>query len=376
MMRWMIVIAAFALVLPRYAAAAESYVLGPEDVLTVSVYGHEDLTREVVVLSDGQFNYPIVGRVAAVGKTTDQIASAIALGLDKELTSPNVSVSVKLPAMRRVYASGLVAKAGSYDLKPGWRVSHLIAEAGGITAKPELVKAAITRGDEVIQVDLNAVFAATSRETDPVLKAGDLLQIQPDTNLIHVVGQAKNPGDYQLKTKLGVLEALAMAGGAIDKAALSRAQILRGTEILSVDLHAMLSEGKTDGNVQMQPGDTLVIPANESRIAVLGGVQQPGYYDLPDGKPTTLADAMGLAKGANKRAHLDNVALIRTVDGKQVVAKIDLKRFLKKGDLSQNPSVTAGDVVYVTDGGSIEPSNILSALTSLASPLVYTFFKP
>jgi len=115
------------------------------------------------------------------------------------------------------------------------------------------------------------------------------------------------------------------------------------------------------------------IPA---RIAVLGGVQQPGYYDLPDGKGTTLADALGLAKGANKRAHLDNVALVRTVAGKQVVSKVDLHRFLAKGDLSQNPTVSAGDVVYVTDGSSIEPSSILSAITSLASPLLYTFIKP
>jgi polysaccharide export outer membrane protein len=375
-MRWMIAIAALLLGWPHVAEAADRYVLGPEDVIDVTVYGHEELTREVVVLNDGQFDYPIVGRVTATGKTTGDVASAIAKGLDKELIAPNVSVSVKTPAMRRVYASGLVTKAGSYDLKPGWRVSHLIAEAGGLDAKPDLVKATVTRGDEVLQVDLAAVLNASNREADIVLKAGDLLQIEPDTNLIHVVGQAKTPGDYQLKTKLGVLEALALAGGAGDKAALTRAQILRGTQVVPVDLYAMLTDGKTEGNVEMQPGDTLVIPANEARIAVLGGVQQPGYYDLPDGKGTTLADALGLAKGANKRAHLDNVALVRTVAGKQVVSKVDLHRFLAKGDLSQNPTVSAGDVVYVTDGSSIEPSSILSAITSLASPLLYTFIKP
>lgn len=375
-MRSIIIGAALALAFAGNVRAAEPYILSPEDVLTVTVYGHEDLTREVVVLTDGQFSYPIVGRVTATGQTTDDVAAAITKGLDKELNNPNVSVSVKQPAMRRVYASGLVAKAGSFDLKPGWRVSHLIAEAGGITAKPELVKGTITRGNDVLQLDLAAVETASNRDADTVLMAGDLLQIQPDTNLIHVVGQAKNPGDYQLKTKLGVLEALALAGGANDKAALSRAQILRGTQIVPVDLREMLTDGKMAGNLEMQPGDTLVIPANEARIAVLGGVQQPGYYDLPDGKGTTIADALGLAKGANKRAHLENVALVRTVDGKQVVSKIDLHRFLKKGDLSQNPGVSAGDVVYVTDGGNIEPNNILSALTSLASPLVYTFLKP
>lgn len=309
---------------PLAVRAADGYRVQPEDALTVSVYGHDELARDVVVLSDGQFNYPIVGRVTAAGKSPEDVAKDIAAGLSRELVDPHVTVSVKQPAMRRVYVSGLVSKAGSYDLKPGWRVSHLLAEAGGLSTKPELAKAVIVRGAETIPVDVAAVLAADDPNADAALQPGDLLQVQADTNLVHVAGQVKNPGDYQVKSNLGVVEAVAMAGGADDDAALSRAQIIRGGSVIKVDLHALLVEGKTDGNIGLRPGDTLVIPANQSRIAVLGGVGQPGYYDLPDGKAVTVADALGLAKGPQKNAKIGEVALVRMVDGKQVVSTLDV----------------------------------------------------
>lgn len=376
-MRWnQLALTAMMLAGPLAAHAADGYRVQPEDALTVSVYGHEELARDVVVLSDGQFNYPIVGRVAAAGKTPEDVATAIASGLSRELVDPHVTVSVKQPAMRRVYVSGLVTRAGSFDLKPGWRVSHLLAEAGGLSTKPELAKAVIVRGSDSIPVDLASVLSADNPEADTVLQPGDLLQVQADTNLVHVAGQVRSPGDYQVKANLGVVEAVAMAGGAADDAALSRAQVIRGSEVLKVDLHALLVEGKTGGNIALEPGDTLVIPANEARIAVLGGVGQPGYYDLPDGKAVTVADALGMAKGPQKHAQMGEVALVRVVDGKQVVSKLDVGRFLKKGDLSQNPTVASGDVIYVKDGKEpLSSGNILSAITSLTNPIIYTLLR-
>lgn len=376
-MRWNL-LAAVGLLLPilSTARAADGYRVQPEDALTVSVYGHDELARDVVVLSDGQFNYPIVGRVSAAGKSPEALAKDIAAGLSRELVDPHVTVSVRQPAMRRVYVSGLVAKAGSYDLKPGWRVSHLLAEAGGLSTKPELAKAVIVRGADSIPVDLSAVLSATNADADTLLRPGDLLQVQADTNLVHVAGEVRNPGDYQVKSNLGVMEAVAMAGGASDDAALTRAQIIRGGGVIKVDLHALLVDGKTAGNVRLMPGDTLVVPANEARIAVLGGVGQPGYYDLPDGKAVTVADALGMAKGPQKNAKMGDVALVRVVDGKQVVSTLDVASFLKKGDLSQNPIVASGDVIYVKDGKEpLTTGNILSAITSLTNPIIYTLLR-
>jgi len=355
--------------------AEEKLILQPEDVLTIAVYGHDDMGRDVVVLRDGSITLPIAGRIEAAGKTAEQVAAAVEQSLLSELRAPKVTVAVKQPAMRRVYVSGLVVRAGSYDLKPSWRVSHLLAEAGGVQGKPDLVKGSLIRDATVIPVDIPAISAATNLSADILLQPGDLLQVQPDTSLVHIAGQVRTPGDYQVKSRLGVLEAVSMAGGVTEQAALTRAHIVRQSRVIPVDLRALLVEGKSEMNIEIEPGDTLVIPVNEARVAVLGGVQSPGYFPLPDGKDVTMADAIGMAHGPNRNAKLHEVALIRIAGGTQTMSEVDFNRFLKKGDLSQNPKVQPGDVIYVTDGTRIEKSQVLSALTGLVSPLLFGLFR-
>jgi protein involved in polysaccharide export with SLBB domain len=76
-----------------------------------------------------------------------------------------------------------------------------------------------------------------------------------------------------------------------------------GSVCARVDLHEIIANGDSPGNVEIKPDDTLLIPANRTRIAILGGIQQPGYYDLRDGKALTFADAVSMAHSANKRAN-------------------------------------------------------------------------
>ena len=363
-MRFFILILAFVATLAIPAFAQDTYTVRVEDQLSVTVLDHPELTREFVVLSDGRFSFPVVGSVDAAGKTTDHIGQEISRGLKKELANPQVSVSVSKPADRRVYISGLVAKPGAYDMKAGWRVSNLIAESGGlgsgstggalIAYRPESVRAVVIRGQETIPVDVDAVLSRSERSSDIELQSGDLLQVQPDTNLVHVVGQVRNPGDYQVKNGLGTAEAVSAAGGTTEKAALTRSTVIRGQQVIAVDLRAVLVEGRADANMELKAGDTLLIPANENRIAVLGGVVSAGYIDLPDGKPVTVADAIGLAKGSKPRAKLGEVALIRDAGGKQVVSKLNFSRYLRNGDLSQNPVVQSGDVVFIPDPNSVD----------------------
>ncbi|HEY3268691.1 MAG TPA: SLBB domain-containing protein [Armatimonadota bacterium] len=350
---------------------ASTYGIRQDDVLTISVYGHDELTRDVAVLDDGAFTFPIAGNISAVGKTTDDVAAEVARRLETDMNSPRVTVSVKQSTRQRVYISGSVAKSGSYELKPGWRVSNVIAEAGGLTTRPDLARTTVVRGQNTLDVNLNAVFVNNIRDSDEVLQPDDLVQIAPDTNVVHIIGQARNPGDYQLKNHFGVLEALAVCGGVTERAALSRAQIMRGSVAIPVDIKRAMADASAKENVELKSGDTLIIPANESRIAVLGAVARSGYFDLPDASTVRLADALGLAEGTNRQAKLREVVVVRTVNGQQVLTKLDFQRFLKNGDKTQNPEIQPGDVIYVRGNERIEKGNIISAIATLASPLMY-----
>lgn len=86
------------------------------------------------------------------------------------------------------------------------------------------------------------------------------------------------------------------------------------------------------------------------RVYVLGQVTKPGLYELD--RSRNLVDAIGMAGGWTKDAAKTKIMLIH-VDSKKPPTKINLLKFLTKGDLSQNPSLQEGDVVYLSENGKI-----------------------
>src|SRR5690242_20385776 len=75
-------------------ASEPSYLLGPEDVLKVSVWKDEQLTQETVVRPDGMITFPLIGDVSAAGRTPDDVRYEIAKRLSKYLPTPTVTVTV------------------------------------------------------------------------------------------------------------------------------------------------------------------------------------------------------------------------------------------------------------------------------------------
>lgn len=116
---------------PSIAAAGPEYVIGKEDVLNVDVWREPELTRTVVVRSDGKFSFPLIGEVPAVGLTPLQLKSALTEKLNGYLTSPIVSVSVQDARSQRISILGEVVRPGNYPLIKPMTVLDALAAAGG-----------------------------------------------------------------------------------------------------------------------------------------------------------------------------------------------------------------------------------------------------
>jgi polysaccharide export outer membrane protein len=114
------------------AAAAPDYVLGPDDVLSISFWGEKDLTTEVTVRPDGKVTLPLINDVAASGRTPDQLRDAIREAARAYLEDPTPTVIVKEIKSRRVFITGQVEKPGPYPLNGQLTVLQLIAVAGGM----------------------------------------------------------------------------------------------------------------------------------------------------------------------------------------------------------------------------------------------------
>jgi len=112
---------------------SKEFVIGPEDVLEVTVWRNADLSREVVVRPDGMISLPLIGDILARGRTADELAQAIKDALTAFKENPQVSVSVKQVNSYIIYVLGEVNQPGKFQLKSRTTVLQAIALAGGFT---------------------------------------------------------------------------------------------------------------------------------------------------------------------------------------------------------------------------------------------------
>ena len=109
------------------------YRLGAEDVMLISVWKDEHLTKEVVVRPDGMFSFPLVGDIQAEDRTVEEIRADLVKRLTKYIPNPNVSVAVTKIMSYKVYVVGRVNKPGEYAIGHYTDVLQALSLAGGLT---------------------------------------------------------------------------------------------------------------------------------------------------------------------------------------------------------------------------------------------------
>lgn len=115
---------------PQLPAVGPSYVIGPEDVLFVSVWKEPDLTNTLPVRADGMISLPLLNDVQAAGLTPMQLATSITDKLKKYVSDPHVTVVVTQMNSKRVYVMGEVLKTGPMNLLPDMTVLQALSGAG------------------------------------------------------------------------------------------------------------------------------------------------------------------------------------------------------------------------------------------------------
>lgn len=352
--------------------SSAQYRVGPEDVIAVTVVRHPEFSGDYYIPTDGNVNLPAVGPVEASGKTLDELTMLVTDRLRERLRNPEVTVTLKTARMQRVYVLGVVKNPGLYDVKPGWRITEAVAAAGGLAPGVEEAdcSASILRATtgERRTVKLTDVMRGVP-DANSAIESGDVLTLESQQTMpVYVVGQVKNPGLYRLRTDgSGVMEALTVAGGMLEDAALSRVAITHvdGTSE-TANLVPAIFEGKQGPKISLRAGDLVTVPEERLRIAVMGYVNEPGFFPVRDGQKLVLTDALGLAKGVdNKDGKLSQVAVIRTREGKQERLVYDLSKFLKSGDAKHNPDIVPGDVVYVPRRSGMDWDTVLRSISSV-----------
>jgi polysaccharide export outer membrane protein len=219
---------------PRRTVAAEAYRIGPDDVLAISVFGHDDLTKTTKVSPDGQINFPLIGNVSASGRTVDDISAEIQDRLAKDfLVDPHVTVSVWEYLSQWVNVIGEIAKPGRYFMTGPMTIIDAISQAGGLrptSGETILVtrRAQESNPDAAGEILRYSTASLLSEEKTSVivrLRPGDVINVLA-REVFYVSGEVRNPGSYPLERSMTLTRAITLAGGIVGGAGSAPIEII------------------------------------------------------------------------------------------------------------------------------------------------------
>ena len=196
------------------ATTADSgYVFGPDDVIEVSVLGQPEFTTRARIRADGTIVLPYVGSTAISGDTPVSLAKRIAgvLKAGGYYSNPIVNIEIAGYASRYVIVLGAVGVPGLQPVDRPYRVSEIVARAGGI--RGDGADFVVVRREKGGELKLPFEKLATGdAEDDPFVLPGDKVYVPP-AETYYIYGQINAPGVYPLRDKLTLRKAIARSGG-------------------------------------------------------------------------------------------------------------------------------------------------------------------
>jgi polysaccharide biosynthesis/export protein len=162
------------------APISTDYVIGPGDVLQITVWKNDTLSRTLPVRPDGKISMPLLHDVQASGLTAMQLRDKIATALGEFMPNPEVAVSVSDVRSMRVSILGEVSKPGVLELRGQTTILEAIAMAGGFKdfASPSKITVIrIDEGGKTKRIRFNYNKAIGSDEENLILRSGDVVVV-------------------------------------------------------------------------------------------------------------------------------------------------------------------------------------------------------
>jgi len=272
-------------------AKDQPYLIGREDVLEISVWESQELTKTVTVDSDGMISYGFLGKLTAAGVTPEDLVKTITEKLAHGyVNDPKVNVAVKEYNSKKLLVFGEVVKPGLYKIKQELPLLEMLFLVGGVKSDAKRMTVIRPHGDNqekvpaglrpqegqpgnaansesentVREVDLMALLSKGDLSQNIMIEPGDTIYVASGTGQkFYVLGQVKNPGPIEWTGEITVLEAIKLAGGSGDQAALNRILVRKnaGGKQQEMKVNVMeIMKGKKKDDVVVEAGNIIIVP--------------------------------------------------------------------------------------------------------------------
>jgi protein involved in polysaccharide export with SLBB domain len=386
------------------AVDPNKYVVGPNDIFSLGVWGIVNEPLPVSVTPEGSLVIPSVGEVSVAGLTLAEAKDKVISAVKKRFISAVITLTLISPRRFLITVTGV--GQGNYPTSAIMRASTIIAFI--VNDSLSLMKSKTSFGDrgifslrnitlkrkngETQRIDLYKYFATQNEEFNPFLKEGDVINIPKydwDERFVSVNGAVQFPGTFEYIDGDNLETAIQLVRGVTTMADTDSILVSR----LEPDANKMnnfyLSLDK-DKNFKLMPNDRVIVLVKRElrgdfKVLVLGEVMRPGPYPITQ-NTTKLLDIINMAGGPTPNSYLANSEVYRKIDTFFIAAKnrdsletvftkrlndvisnkeerenfdydinyqigrvnVDFER-LVEGDESQNIAVRNGDLIYIAD---------------------------
>jgi protein involved in polysaccharide export with SLBB domain len=333
-------------------APTAGYILGPNDRISIRIYGLQEQKMEVVIGNNGAVVIPYGGKVMLSGLTLAEAERNLINQLKKHgfasLGTGESQLKIQITEFRTIQVMVWGAKqSGSYYLPSLGTAFHALFAAGGPGINRSYRNIHLIRNGKTIRViDLYEFLSKGSRNSDITLQDNDILFIPYYERRVRLRGEVKTPAVYELLPNEHLLDAFQYAGGYTEIAYRDVVEVIRyggeQREVFSVREDAM-KDFQLSGSEIVTVSSILEIIKN--RVQVTGAVERPGYYSMASGGD--LKQAIENAGGLKPSAVKSYVLLYHNArSGNRSYISYRLDSVLSGKTLV---SLEEDDVVYVGD---------------------------
>ena len=348
----------------------DSYILGPGDVVTVSIFGKSQADLQFTIKSDGFIEPANLPKIYLKGISLGQAREVVRRRLQNFYQFEKGQFALTLTTSRTltIQITGAVAQPGSYTLSAYNTAFNALIAAGGPNKLGTIRNIQVINGGRTKTLDVYEYLFNPSKQKDYYLQNNDIIYVPFIGDLIEIEGSVKQVGVYEMKTKETFTDLLKYSGGYLNDALEGEIQLVRK----NVD-GSFVKEytGDALSSLTFEDGDKVIVATQTSDrkdyVEVGGLVDYPGVYGIKD-YPTlkTLLEKVGLRD--ETRLDVGYLTRLRS-DGTTQLESFSLTAVLAgENDLT----LQAEDVIKILDSRNYVDRSTVSVAGEVRNPGSYT----
>lgn len=278
---------------------ASTYMLGPNDVLTISVWASESVHLDLPITPEGKVVIPRAGVVSVKGLTLDKARTAITEEMSKVYRSAKIDVSLKRLRQFKVYVLGAVRVPSVVSATAADHVFDVLQKAGGTLDTGSVRSITVMREGErmPLKVDLQRYLSNGDPNGNPTVLGGDriIVPLRTHKNVIEISGEVPREGSFDFVDGDSVSTLVRFAGGFLPSGVLDSVLLVsieddgRHLKERFLDLSSWRDAWYTGealpGDLPLRSGDRLYIRAiprwkERESVVIAGEVTYPGKYPV------------------------------------------------------------------------------------------------